>query len=117
MPAPVKEEIKLLGKLLREAVKAQTARLETALVRQRRWSVARWRELNEDHPLLRSFASGIVWGVYLGEVPPVVYSETIGDLKSIVATQARAPCRFRARKSNNCFGTKSAVCRFGAKNF
>jgi hypothetical protein len=63
-PAAVKEEVKLLGKLLREAVKAQTARLELALVFQRRWPVARWRELYEAHPLLRAFASGLVWGVY-----------------------------------------------------
>jgi hypothetical protein len=63
-PAAVKEEVKLLGKLLREAVKAQTARLELALVFQRRWPVARWRELYEAHPLLRGFASGLVWGVY-----------------------------------------------------
>jgi hypothetical protein len=63
-PAAVKDEVKLLGKLLREAVKAQTARLELALVLQRRWPVARWRELYEAHPLLRGFASGLVWGVY-----------------------------------------------------
>jgi hypothetical protein len=34
------------------------------LVRQRRWPVTRWRELYENHPLLRSFASSLVWGVY-----------------------------------------------------
>lgn len=63
-PAAVKDEVKTLGKLLREAVKAQTARLEMTLVRQRRWPVARWRELFENHPLLRSFASSLVWGIY-----------------------------------------------------
>ncbi|RYD22845.1 MAG: DUF4132 domain-containing protein [Verrucomicrobiaceae bacterium] len=63
-PDAVKEEVKTLGKLLREAVKAQNARLEMMLVRQRRWPVARWRELFENHPLLRSFASNLVWGVY-----------------------------------------------------
>jgi hypothetical protein len=63
-PAAVKDEVKTLGKLLREAVKAQTARLEMTLVRQRRWPVGRWRELFENHPLLRSFASSLVWGIY-----------------------------------------------------
>jgi hypothetical protein len=63
-PAAVKDEVKTLGKLLREAVKGQTARLEMTLVRQRRWPVARWRELYEAHPLLRSFASSLVWGIY-----------------------------------------------------
>lgn len=63
-PDEVKTEVKTLGKLLRETVKGQTTRLDMALVRQRRWPVARWRELFENHPLLRSFASGLVWGVY-----------------------------------------------------
>ncbi|MGL4398629.1 MAG: DUF4132 domain-containing protein, partial [Luteolibacter sp.] len=63
-PEEIKTEVKTLTKLLREAVKGQTARLEMTLVRQRRWPVARWRELFETHPLLRSFASSLVWGVY-----------------------------------------------------
>jgi len=63
-PDEVKEEVKAVTKLIRETVKAQTARLEMSLVRQRRWPVARWKELFENHPLLRSFASGVVWGIY-----------------------------------------------------
>jgi hypothetical protein len=63
-PEEIKTEVKTLTKLLREAVKGQTARLEMTLVRQRRWPVARWRELYENHPLLRSFASSLVWGTY-----------------------------------------------------
>jgi len=63
-PGEVKEEVKSVTKLIREVVKGQTTRLEMSLVRQRRWSVARWKELFENHPLLRSFASGLVWGVY-----------------------------------------------------
>jgi hypothetical protein len=63
-PAAIKDEVATLTKLLRETVKSQTARLEQALVRQRRWPVARWRELYESHPVLRSFASRLVWGIY-----------------------------------------------------
>lgn len=63
-PEKIRTEVKTLTKLLREAAKGQTARLEMTLVRQRRWPVARWRELFENHPLLRSFASSLVWGVY-----------------------------------------------------
>jgi uncharacterized protein (DUF2267 family) len=63
-PEEIKTEVKTLTKLLREAVKGQTARLELTLVRQRRWPVARWRELYENHPLLRSFASNLLWGIY-----------------------------------------------------
>lgn len=64
VPQEAKTEIKTLNKLIRETVKGQTARLELSLVRQRRWPVARWRELYEDHPILRSFASRLVWGIY-----------------------------------------------------
>ena len=60
----IKTEVKTLGKLLRETVKAQALRLEMSLVRQRRWTVSRWRELYENHPVLRSFACGLVWGLY-----------------------------------------------------
>jgi Domain of unknown function (DUF4132) len=66
-PDTVKEEVKSVTKLIRETVKAQTARLEMSLVRQRRWPVERWKELFENHPLLRSFASGLVWGIYDGQ--------------------------------------------------
>lgn len=59
-----KEELKTLRKILREAVKGQTARLEQMLVRQRRWPVARWQELFEEHPLLQSYAASLVWGIY-----------------------------------------------------
>lgn len=64
VPDTIKDEVKTLTKLLRETVKGQTARLELTLVRQRRWPVARWRELYENHPILRSFASSLVWGIY-----------------------------------------------------
>lgn len=60
----VKAEVKELTKLLREAGKAQVLRLEQALVKQRRWPVAAWRKLYELHPLLRAYATRLVWGVY-----------------------------------------------------
>lgn len=63
-PDALKAEVKDLAKLLREAAKSQAARLESALVRQRRWPVARWRELYETHPVLRAFATRLIWGVY-----------------------------------------------------
>jgi len=63
-PDEVKTEVKALNKLLRESIKGQTARLELCLVRQRRWTVARWQELFEANPLFQSFAARLVWGVY-----------------------------------------------------
>ncbi|MCW1923610.1 DUF4132 domain-containing protein [Luteolibacter arcticus] len=96
-PATVKEEVKTVGKLLREAVKGQTARLEMALVRQRRWPVARWRELYENHPLLRSFASGLVWGIYdasgsllrtFRRYPNGLLANATGDLEELPESDA-----------------------------
>lgn len=63
-PDALKAEVKELGKMLREAAKGQTTRLELALVRQRRWPATRWRELYETHPVLRAYATRLVWGVY-----------------------------------------------------
>lgn len=65
-PDDIKTEVKTLTKLLRDAVKGQSAGLEMTLVRQRRWSVARWGELFEKHPLLQSYAGSLVWGIYEG---------------------------------------------------
>ncbi|HEY7357837.1 MAG TPA: DUF4132 domain-containing protein, partial [Ktedonobacterales bacterium] len=53
----------VLKKHLAPAIKIQAERLENALSTQRAWSAARWRELFLHHPLLRSFAINLVWGV------------------------------------------------------
>ena len=60
--AEVQAEFKELAATLKEAVKAQLLRMETLLVRQYRWPVARWRELYQGHPLLRPFTERLVWG-------------------------------------------------------
>lgn len=59
-----KAKLKDLRKFLRESVKAQGLRLERLMVQQRRWPVARWRELFEQQPLLFTFAARLVWGVF-----------------------------------------------------
>lgn len=64
LSAEAKEEIADLRKLIRTVVKAQNLRLEQSLVTQRRWSVRRWQELFEQQPLLKPYASNLVWGVY-----------------------------------------------------
>jgi len=64
LSAEAKAEIKDLRKLIRTATKAQDMRLEQSLVTQRRWPVRRWQELFEEHPLLTSYASRLVWGIY-----------------------------------------------------
>jgi hypothetical protein len=61
-PAEILAEFKVLAGTLKEAVKAQLLRIETLLVRQFRWPVARWRELYLTHPLLRPFTQNLIWG-------------------------------------------------------
>jgi hypothetical protein len=56
----------LLKKQTPQVIKLQTQRLENALIHQRAWSVARWQALFLHHPVLRSFAITLVWGI----VPP-----------------------------------------------
>ena len=54
----------VLKKHLPPAITIQAERLENALSTQRAWGVTRWRELFLQHPLLRSFAVNLVWGVF-----------------------------------------------------
>jgi hypothetical protein len=63
-PPEVQAEFKGLGKLLVEAAKSQSARLEALMVRQYRWRAARWDEVFLRHPLLFPFAVRLVWGAY-----------------------------------------------------
>jgi hypothetical protein len=53
----------LLKKQVPQVMKMQAQRLENALTSQRSWSVARWQSLFLKHPVLRSFAITLVWGV------------------------------------------------------
>src|SRR6185437_2673338 len=44
--------------------KSQAVRLERLMVRQHRWTAARWRERFLEHPLLFPFAVRLVWGTF-----------------------------------------------------
>ncbi len=46
---------------LKQALKSQTARLERDLVNQRAWLLERWHQLFLHHPLLRGFATRLLW--------------------------------------------------------
>lgn len=61
--AEAQAEFKALAATLKEAVKAQLLRIETLLVRQFRWPVARWRELYLAHPLLQPFTQRLLWAL------------------------------------------------------
>lgn len=64
VPAEALAELKELSASLKEVAKAQTTRMENLLVRQRQWTVSRWRELFLNHPVLVPFAVRLVWGEY-----------------------------------------------------
>ncbi|HLV97435.1 MAG TPA: DUF4132 domain-containing protein [Ktedonobacterales bacterium] len=57
----------LLKKQAPQVIKMQTQRLENALINQRAWSIARWQALFLKHPVLRSFAITLVWGIITPE--------------------------------------------------
>ena len=63
-PAEVRAEFREISASLKEAVKSQLLRMETLMVRQFRWPVARWQELYLRHPLLLPFAQRLLWGAY-----------------------------------------------------
>jgi len=63
-PKELLQEFKDLSANLREIVKSQLLRLESLLVRQRRWPAEAWRQLFLQHPLLLPFAARLVWGHY-----------------------------------------------------
>lgn len=51
-------------KLLQSAVTDQSARLEAAMVRRRRWTAETHRQIFLDHPLLKQLAMRLVWVVF-----------------------------------------------------
>jgi predicted DNA-binding WGR domain protein len=55
---------KLLKKLLRDALKLQTQRLEQAMVTGRRWTVDQFETLLVRHPLMTHLAQRVLWGAY-----------------------------------------------------
>ena len=60
----IKKEFKELAATLREAIKAQTFRLENMMVQQYRWTLDRWKVLFCNHPILRPFGISLIWGAY-----------------------------------------------------
>ncbi len=57
----------LLKNRVPQVMKTQAQRLESALKSRRSWDVARWQTLFLKHPVLRSLAVALVWGVAAAE--------------------------------------------------
>jgi len=60
-------EWKVFKKTLAETVKAQRARLESALVAGRRWKTLNFQRYVAAHPVMRRLAETLVWGVFDSE--------------------------------------------------
>lgn len=58
------EEFRQLKKQLRATVSVQKQRMEYALWSAREWSGDAWMQLFVKNPVMHSFATGLVWGVY-----------------------------------------------------
>lgn len=56
-----------LKKQLKMVVAAQKLRLEQALSTDRQWKTKNWKALFVENPIMRQFATGLIWGVYQGK--------------------------------------------------
>lgn len=63
-PETVKTEFKNIAKEIKETVKAQTPRLESYLVSQRRWESEKWQTLFLNNPVMFVYAVRLIWGVF-----------------------------------------------------
>jgi hypothetical protein len=59
-----KEFFKALKKQLRAIYKAQASRYEQAMVKERTWTRGDWEALFVANPLLKYFATGLLWGLF-----------------------------------------------------
>lgn len=64
MAAVAYEEFKQMKKQLKTVVTNQKQRMEQALATAREWRVEAWKQLFVKNPIMRPFATGLIWGVY-----------------------------------------------------
>lgn len=60
----LKEEMKDIGKEVRDVVKSQSSRMEYYLITQRKWTVEQWQQFFLNNPVMFIYANKILWGVY-----------------------------------------------------
>lgn len=59
-----KKELSTLKKELRSALSMQKQRLEAALSRKRYWSYDSWKAVFLENPIMKQFATSLIWGEY-----------------------------------------------------
>lgn len=57
-------DFKEMKKQLKTAVSVQKARLEYALMCERKWTAENWEKLFVKNPVMHCFAIGLIWGIY-----------------------------------------------------
>lgn len=62
--AAAKEQLKFLKKEMKAQIKNQQERLERNFSENRVWSGNKWLTLFPKHPLMKQFATGLIWGIY-----------------------------------------------------
>lgn len=79
-------------KSLRAAITDQSARLESAMVRRRTWTVAHQRALFIEHPLLRQLAQRLVWVAFDGDTQFATFHiDTDGTLADLDDARLELP--------------------------
>ena len=88
-PETIKTEFKNIVKEIKETVKAQTTRLESYLVSQRRWEGEKWRTLFLNNPVAFVYATRLIWCVFHEDevdenISPLKYTFTVQEDQTIV---------------------------------
>ncbi len=63
-----KKEFEETKKQMKLTVQSQTNRLEKVLMNGRKWTAESWNNLFVENPIMRRFATGLIWGIYDGDV-------------------------------------------------
>ncbi|OAB30018.1 hypothetical protein PMSD_19590 [Paenibacillus macquariensis subsp. defensor] len=63
----VQAEYKLLKKQVKAVNQSMRIRLNQAFSNRRKWKYLTWGKLFKDNPLLHTYATGLIWGVYEGD--------------------------------------------------
>ncbi len=57
-------EVSLIKKELKRLRRVQQTRFQNAMISNRRWKLESWRERYAFNPVMRSFAQGVLWGIF-----------------------------------------------------
>lgn len=76
LAATPKAELKQLGEDVRAAARQLAQNLEYYLIVRRRWTATAWKAFFDTNPLAFAFATGFVWGIYVGGKPKTTFRLT-----------------------------------------